>query len=84
MRVYCGFREEETKMATKKASRGSSKRVAGTRRTGSSAGKPPVALTLKVDDKTYVRLGTFRASQRRKTQDILEKALIEYLDRAGA
>ena len=71
-------------MATKKTGRGSGKHAAGTRRTGGSAVKKPVALTVKVDGETYVRLSTFRATQRRKTQDILEQALKEYLTRAGA
>jgi predicted transcriptional regulator len=44
----------------------------------------PVALTLKVDASTYIRLSTLRATQRRTSQDILQQALEEYLDRAGA
>ncbi len=43
----------------------------------------PVALTVKIDDSTYVRLATLRASQRRTHQDILKQALEEYLDREG-
>ena len=50
----------------------------------SSAGEKPVALTLKVDGETYVRLSTLRATQRRTNQDILGQALKEYLTRAGA
>jgi len=71
-------------MATKKTGRGSGKHAAGARRTGSSAGKKPVALTLKVDDDTYIRLSTLRAKQRRSSQEILQQALAEYLERAGA
>ena len=44
----------------------------------------PVALTLKVDHGTYVRLCTFGATERKTNQDILKQALQEYLDRAGA
>ncbi len=71
-------------MATKKTGRSSAKRVAGARRAGSAAGEKPVALTLKVDSRMYVRLSTLRATQRRTNQDILEHALREYLTRAGA
>jgi hypothetical protein len=42
----------------------------------------PVALTLKVDHGTYVRLCTLGATERRTNQDILQQALQEYLDRA--
>ena len=41
-----------------------------------------VALTLKVDGATYVRLCTLRATQRKTSQEILSEALREYLDRA--
>ena len=44
----------------------------------------PVALTVKVDSETYVRLCTLGATQRRSNQDILRKALEQYLDRVGA
>lgn len=43
----------------------------------------PVALTLKVDDKTYVRLCTLGATQRRTNQDILREALHDYLERVA-
>ncbi len=51
----------------------------------SRLGKPekPVALTLKLDGKTYVRLSTLRATQRRTHQDIMREAVEQYLDRAG-
>lgn len=71
-------------MATKKTRRSSGKHATGARRAGSSAGEKPVALTLKVDGETYVRLSTFRGTQRRTNQNILEQALKEYLTRAGA
>jgi hypothetical protein len=71
-------------MATKKKGRSSGKHAAGSRRAGSSAGEKPVALTLKVDGETYVRLSTLRATQRRTSQEILQQALAEYLDRVGA
>jgi hypothetical protein len=44
----------------------------------------PVALTVKVDDKTYIRLCTLGATQRRTNQDILREAVQQYLDRIGA
>ena len=71
-------------MATKKKGRSSGKHVAGSRPAASGADEKPVALTLKVDGDTYVRLSTFRASQRRTNQDLLHQALKEFLDRAGA
>jgi hypothetical protein len=43
-----------------------------------------VALTLKVDEKTYVRLCTLRAKERSTTQEILSEALDQYLKRLGA
>lgn len=46
--------------------------------------KKPVALTLKVDGGTYVRLCTLGATQRRTNQDILREAVQQYLDRVGA
>jgi hypothetical protein len=42
-----------------------------------------VALTVKIDSKTYVRLGTLRAKRRMTTQDVLSEALKAYLDQAG-
>ena len=71
-------------MATKKTGRSSAKHTAGACRAGSGAGEKPVALTLKVDGVTYVRLSTLRATQRRTSQEILQQALKEYLDRVGA
>jgi hypothetical protein len=71
-------------MESKTVSRGAGKRRVGAKQSGSTASEKPVALTLKVDSGLYVRLCTFRATQRRKTQDILEQALKEYLTRAGA
>ena len=50
------------------------------------AGRPkpkPVALTVKVDDETYVRLCTLMATQRRTNQEILREALHEYLERVA-
>ena len=44
----------------------------------------PVALTLKIDGTTYMRLSTLRAKQRTTAQDILSAALSAYLDQAGA
>ena len=42
----------------------------------------PVALTVKIDAKTYMRLSMVRAKQRKTAQDILTDALTMYLDRA--
>jgi hypothetical protein len=64
----------------KKSTNPARKSVPNDRRTG----QKPVALTVKIDGGTYVRLGTLRASQRRTHQDILKQALEEYLDREGA
>ena len=49
-----------------------------------AANEKPVALTVKVDSKTYVRICTLGATVRRTNQDILSEAVQEYLDRAGA
>jgi hypothetical protein len=48
-----------------------------------SVQEKPVALTLKLDGKTYIRLSTLRATQRRTHQDIMREAVEQYLDRAG-
>jgi len=52
----------------------------------STASQPekPIALTLKIDSKTYVRLSTLRARERKTAQQILTDALSAYLDRVGA
>lgn len=42
----------------------------------------PVALTVKIDSDTYVRLSTLRARERKTAQEILTEALQGYLDRA--
>jgi hypothetical protein len=58
----------------------------GSRKTAAKIGardRKPVALTVKIDDSTYVRLSNLRASKRRTHQDILNQALEEYLDREG-
>jgi hypothetical protein len=59
-------------------------RAAGAKKAGDAGGEKPVALTLKVDHATYVRLCTLGATERRTNQDILQQALQEYLDRAGS
>jgi len=71
-------------MENKTGSRGAGKHRAAAKRGGSTPSEKPVALTLKVDGSTYVRLSTLRATQRRTNQDILQQALKEYLERAGA
>ena len=62
--------------------RRSEAQATGARRAGDSTDEKPVALTLKVDHGTYIRLCTLGATQRRTNQDILKQALDEYLDRA--
>lgn len=49
-----------------------------------TADEKPVALTLKVDSKTFMRLSILRAKQRSTIQEILMEALSEHLDRVGA
>jgi hypothetical protein len=70
-------------MRNRVSSHSPAKRRGDTRRGGGTAQEKPVALTLKVDSSTYVRLSTLRATQRRTNQDILQQALKEYLQRAG-
>jgi hypothetical protein len=43
-----------------------------------------VALTVKIDQKMYVRLSLLRAQQRKTAQEILTEALNEYLARVKA
>jgi hypothetical protein len=71
-------------MGNKTASRGAGQRSAGAKRGGRTAQEEPRALTVKVDSKLYDRLLKVRAAQRRTHQDILQQALVEYLDRVGA
>jgi hypothetical protein len=70
------------------AHKGKNQRVASLKATSPKKADPPkskpVALTLKVDDQTYVRLCTLGATQRRTNQDILREALHEYLDRVAS
>jgi predicted DNA-binding protein len=44
----------------------------------------PIALTVKVDEKTHVRLRTLGATQRRTKQDLMKEAIQQYLDRVKA
>ena len=69
-----------TRMATRRTTRPTPAR---SRRTSASvpAETKPVALTVKLDSKTYVRLCTLGATQRRTNQDLLKEAVHEYLDR---
>ena len=46
--------------------------------------KELVALTVKIDSETYIRLSTLRAKDRKTAQEILTDALNAYLERAGA
>jgi len=62
-----------------------------TKKTNKSASSPagkqteekPVALTLKIDGPTYLRLTMLRARERRTHQDILVAALEAYLRQQG-
>jgi hypothetical protein len=49
---------------------------------GSVQPEKMVALTLKIDSNTYLRLSTLRATKRKTVQDILSEALKAYLDQA--
>lgn len=62
--------------STKKASKSA-------RTAASQTAERPVALTVKIDGQTYLRLTMLRARERRTHQDILVDALQAYLDRAG-
>ena len=55
-----------------------------TTKKASKAPQDMVALTLKVDSRTYVRLSTLRAKERKTVQEILTEALKTYLANAGA
>jgi len=67
-------------MATKRAA---PKATAKSATVKVAANSKPVALTLKVDQQTYIRLCTLGATQRRTNQDILTEALEQYLRRSG-
>jgi hypothetical protein len=69
-------------MATKQSSTLATRKQSS--RKTSTANDAKVALTLKVDEKTYVRLCTLGAKQRRTNQNILNEALQEHLKRLGA
>lgn len=71
-------------MGNKTAGHKFGRRLARTRRGSKATEEKPVALTLKVDTETYIRLSTLRARERKTAQEILSQALREYLDGAGA
>ena len=71
-------------MTNKTSSRGSRRQPNDKKQAGTTANDKLVALTLKVDETTFIRLSTLRAKQRRTGQEILSQALQEYLDRARA
>jgi hypothetical protein len=58
-----------------------------TKKKGTSSAKPeaqkPVALTLKIDHETFIRLSSLRARDRTTAQEILTEALVAYLNKAG-
>jgi hypothetical protein len=80
--VYNEFIRDSVRSKTQ--TRSPRSRAAGAKKAGDAGGEKPVALTLKVDLATYVRLCTLGATERRTNQDILRQALQEYLDRAKA
>ena len=75
-------REEASRMATKKSSTPAKPKQS--RKAPTAMDGKPVALTLKVDEKTYIRLCTLSAKLRCFNQDILNEALLEHLKRMGA
>jgi hypothetical protein len=52
--------------------------------TSSGEAEKPLAMTVKVDGTTYVRICMLGATQRRTDQDILHEAVRLYLDRVKA
>jgi predicted transcriptional regulator len=60
------------------------KRVSRPTQQKAEPSQKPIALTVKIDSETYVRLSTLRAKERKTAQEILTEALNAYLDRAGA
>ena len=52
------------------------------RKTETAVSEKLVALTVKIDSETYIRLSTLRAKERKTAQEILTEALNAYLDRA--
>jgi hypothetical protein len=71
-------------MATKKSgySSASSRPRASTPKVAPN--EKPVALTVKVTHRVYVRLCTLAATRRQTNQDVLNEAVQQYLDREGA
>ena len=67
-------------MATKKTSKPEKAKL----KTSGAVAEKPVALTLKIDSQTYMRLSMLRARDRKTAQDILSEALKALLDRQGA
>ncbi|MGD0471230.1 MAG: hypothetical protein ABSA54_22895 [Terriglobales bacterium] len=67
-------------MATKKASKSEKTKM----KISGAVAEKPVALTLKIDSQTYMRLSMLRARDRKTAQDILTEALKAFLDREGA
>jgi hypothetical protein len=71
-------------MASKKSGQSSASHRPRASAPKSAPKEKPVALTVKVDSKIYVRLCTLGATQRRTNQDLLTEAVQQYLDRLGA
>ncbi|MGB8060695.1 MAG: hypothetical protein WCF26_02215 [Candidatus Sulfotelmatobacter sp.] len=71
-------------MGNKTASRSADKGSSRAKRGGNTTPNKPVAQTVKIDGELFIRLSTFRARERKTSQEILQQALMEYLDRAGA
>lgn len=51
---------------------------------GETTENATVALTLKVEKATFLRLCDLRVTQKRSKQEILKQAVMEYLERVGA
>lgn len=54
------------------------------RKAGETTENATVALTLKVEKATFLRLCDLRVTQKRSKQEILKQAVMEYLERVGA
>jgi hypothetical protein len=81
--ITCRIGVEIAALKKKTSTRGS-QRQPSAGKTGDTGDQNRVALTLKVDHGTYVRLCTLGATERRTNQEILDQALREYLDRQRA
>jgi hypothetical protein len=70
-------------MATQKR-RSTGRRSVKALKAGETTENATVALTLKVEKATFLRLCDLRVTQKRSKQEILKQAVMEYLERVGA